>query len=344
MTNSSSHPKTPAPKLRSRLLKFLLILVSTVLFLIGSGFLYEALSSSSARKNYPAPGQLVDAGGYNLHIRQLGAGAPTIILEAGSGETSLSWRDIPEKLAEHATVVTYDRAGYAWSEQADTERTGANIVRELHTALQNAGLPGPYLMVGHSLGGMYARLFTQTYPEEVAGLVLIDARPENDDRETKPILEAEHYTGNPSASMLALFKRSGVLRLFQDQLLSGLVAEQDRAQFINVISTPAYFAAKEQEAALASSTEDAIRGQHFGFGALPVKVIARGQPQDYAAFGISGEGGRRLEAIWQEGQRNMLKLSSNSELIVAEKSGHMVIHDQPELVVQTIRRMLAAGK
>ncbi|WP_341348118.1 alpha/beta hydrolase [Paenibacillus sp. FSL H3-0469] len=342
MTNSSSHPKPAAPKSRSRLLKLLLILVSAVLLLAGSGFLYEAVASHSARKSYPAPGQLVDAGGYNLHIRQLGAGAPTIILEAGSGETSLSWRDIPEQLAEHATVVTYDRAGYAWSEQADTERSGANIVRELHTALRNADIPGPYLMVGHSLGGMYARLFTQTYPAEVTGLVLIDARPENDDRETKPILAAENIAGNPSASLLSLLKRSGVLRLFQDHLLTGLVAPQDRGAFINVISTPSYFAAKEQEAALASSTEDAIRGQNFG--SLPVKVIARGLPQDYASFGVSEDAGRRLEAIWQEGQRSMLNLSSNSELIVAEKSGHMIIHDQPELVVQTILGMLAAGK
>ncbi|MEK3792242.1 alpha/beta hydrolase [Paenibacillus sp. FSL R7-0204] len=339
MTNSSSHPKPAAPKLRSRLLKLLLILVSAILFLIGSGFLYEAIAASSARKSYPAPGRLVDAGGYNLHIRLLGAGAPTIILEAGSGETSLSWREIPELLAEHATVVTYDRAGYAWSEQADTERSGANIVRELHTALKNAEIPGPYLMVGHSLGGMYARLFTQTYPDEVTGLVLIDARPENDDRETKPVQAAENIAGNPSASLLSLLKRSGVLRLFQDQLLAGLVASQDRGAFINVISTPSYFAAKEQEAALASSTEDAIRGQSFG--SLPVKVIARGLPQDYASFGVSEDAGRRLEAIWQEGQRNMLSLSSHSELIIAEKSGHMVIHDQPELVVQTILGMLA---
>ncbi|MEK4850839.1 alpha/beta hydrolase [Paenibacillus sp. FSL H7-0756] len=342
MTHSSSHPKPAAPKLRSRLLKLLLILVSTVLLIIGSGFIYEAISASSARKSYPAPGQLVDAGGYNLHIRQLGAGAPTIILEAGSGETSLSWRDIPEQLAEQATVVTYDRAGYAWSEQADSERSGANIVRELHTALKNADIPGPYLMVGHSLGGMYARLFTQTYPDEVTGLVLIDARPENDDLETKPILAAENIAGNPSASLLSLLKRSGVLRLFQDQLLAGLVAPQDRGAFINVISTPSYFAAKEQEAALAVSTEDAVRGQNFG--SLPVKVIARGLPQDYASFGVSEDAGRRLEAIWQEGQRSMLNLSSNSELIVAEKSGHMIIHDQPELVVQTILGMLAAGK
>ncbi|ETT40397.1 alpha/beta hydrolase [Paenibacillus sp. FSL P4-0338] len=338
MTHSSSHPKPVAPKLRSRLLKLLLILVSAILFLIGSGFLCEAIASHSARKSYPAPGQLVDAGGYNLHIRQLGAGAPTIILEAGSGETSLSWRDIPEQLAEQATVVTYDRAGYAWSGQADTERSGANIVRELHTALKNAEIPGPYLMVGHSLGGMYARLFTQTYLDEVTGLVLIDARPENDDRETKPILAAENVAGNPSASLLSLLKRSGVLRLFQDQLLAGLVAPQDRGAFINVISTPSYFAAKEQEATLTSSTEDAIRGQNFG--SLPVKVIARGLPQDYASFGVSEGTGQQLEAIWQEGQRSMLKLSSNSELIVAGKSGHMVIHDQPEVVVQTIQGML----
>ncbi|WP_405115493.1 alpha/beta hydrolase [Paenibacillus sp. FSL K6-1217] len=338
MKNSSNHRASAGPKLRGRLLKLLLILISLSVLIAGSGFLYEATSSTLAAKDYPAPGKLVDAGGYKLHIRQQGSGAATIIMEAGSGETSLSWRDIPDQLAEAATVVTYDRAGYAWSEQADTERTGANIVRELHTALQNAGLPGPYLMVGHSLGGMYARLFTQTYPEEVTGLVLIDARPENDDRETKPILEAEHYAGNPSASMLTLLKRSGVLRLFQDQLLEGLVAKQDRAQFINVISTPAYFAAKDQEAELASTTEDAIRGQHFG--TLPVKIIARGLPQDYTAFGMSEEAGRRLEDIWQAGQRGMLSLSSDSELIVAGKSGHMVIHDQPELVVKAILSVL----
>ncbi|NQX49256.1 alpha/beta hydrolase [Paenibacillus tritici] len=338
MKNSSSNRASAGPKLRSRLLKLLLVLVTLAGLITGSGFLYEAIASTSAAKDYPAPGKLVDAGGYKLHIRQQGAGAPTIIMEAGSGETSLSWRDIPEQLAEAATVVTYDRAGYAWSEQADTERSGAHIVRELHTALQNADLPGPYLLVGHSLGGMYARLFTQTYPEEVTGLVLIDARPENDDRETKPILEAEKVAGNPSASLLSLLKRSGALRLFQDQLLKGLVAEQDRGAFINVISTPEYFAAKEQEAVLAGSTEDAIRGQNFG--ALPVKVIARGLPQDYASFGVSEEAGRQLEAMWQEGQRNMLNLSSNSQLIVAERSGHMIIHDQPELVVQTIRSVL----
>lgn len=318
--------------------KLLLIVLSAIILLIGSGFLYEAIASNAAKKQYPAPGKLVDAGGFKLHIHKQGTGSPTIILESGSGETSLSWRDIPDQLAKSATVVSYDRAGYAWSESSPNERTGANIVRELHNALMNEGLPGPYLVVGHSLGGMYARLFTQTYRDDVMGLVLVDARPENDERETAAILKAEKFAGNPSAAILTILKRSGVMRLFQDSLLEGMVAKEDRGKFINVISTPSYFAAKEQEGNLASSTEDAIRGQNFG--ALPVRIIARGLPQDYASFGFSEAGGKQLEAIWQAGQRSMLQLSTDSKLTIAEKSGHMIIHDQPELVIETILSLL----
>ena len=119
--------------------KTLLLTVLALALLIGSGFVYERIASEQARRNDPPPGRLVDAGGYRLHIHKFGAGSPTIVLEAGSGETSLSWRDIPEQLAAYATVVSYDRGGYAWSEPASTERTGANIVRELHAALEQKG-------------------------------------------------------------------------------------------------------------------------------------------------------------------------------------------------------------
>lgn len=124
-----------------------------MLLLIGAAFLYEWFASSQAKKDFPPPGTLVQVGGYQLHIHKQGNGSPTILMEAGSGETSLSWRDIPAELAQHATVVTYDRAGYAWSESAPTERTGANIVKDLHAALEKENIRGPYVMVGHSLGG-----------------------------------------------------------------------------------------------------------------------------------------------------------------------------------------------
>uniref|UniRef100_UPI00403F1924 alpha/beta fold hydrolase n=1 Tax=Paenibacillus sp. FSL W8-0426 TaxID=2921714 RepID=UPI00403F1924 len=322
------------PKRKFRVLKFALLFFCSVLVVIGAGFLYEWYASSQAKDDFPPPGKLVEAGGYKLHIHKQGNGSPTIIMEAGSGETSLSWRDIPSELARHATVVTYDRAGYAWSEAAPTERTGANIVQELHLALQNEGIDGPYVMVGHSLGGMYARLFTQMYSNEVQGLVLIDARPEDDERNTKALLQQDHFKGNPPAALLSLLKLSGSFRLFPDFMLEGLVAEQDRDAFINVIATPSFFRAKEEEGNLAYTTEDAIRGQKLG--SIPVRVIARGLPQNYAQAGISTEVGHQLEAIWQAGQRNMMNLSSDSKLIIAEQSGHMVIHDEPELVVKTI--------
>jgi pimeloyl-ACP methyl ester carboxylesterase len=315
-----------------------LILLAVIVGFIGSGFLYEAIASHTATKNYPPPGKMVDAGGYSLHMVKKGSGAPAIIFEAGSGETSLSWRDIPDQLAPYATVVTYDRAGYAWSEEADSDRTGANIVAELHTALKAEGIEGPYIMVGHSLGGMYARLFAETYRDEMAGLILVDARPENDERDTKETLKAEHFAGNPSSWEIKLFKRSGLLRLFQDVLLEGMVAKEDRGHFINVISTPAYFDAKENEGKLSYLTEDAIRGQDLG--ALPVRILVRGIAPDYASFGISEEGGRKIEEIWRAGQEAMLNISSDSQLTIAEKSGHMIMKDQPELVVEVIQELL----
>ncbi|SDG48924.1 hypothetical protein SAMN04488542_1486 [Fontibacillus panacisegetis] len=109
-------------------------------------------------------------------------------------------------------------------------------------------------------------------------------------------------------------------------------------RFVNVIAKDSFFEAKEEEAELAGTTEDAIRGQHLG--SLPVRIIARGLMQDYTKAGISVEGGHMLESIWQTGQRKMLEISTDSQLIVAEKSGHMIIHDQPELVVETIRNLL----
>lgn len=322
-----------------RVLKFITLLFCTALMVISAGFLYEWYASVKAKGDYPPSGKLVEAGGYQLHIHQQGSGSPTIILEAGSGETSLSWRDIPNELAKYATVVTYDRAGYAWSESSPTERSGANIVKELHTALEKEGIGGPYIMVGHSLGGMYARLFAQTYRNDVEGLVLIDARPEDDERNTKDLLKQAHFQGNPPASLLSVLKLSGSFRLFPDFMLEGLVAKQDRDAFVNVIATPSFFHAKEEEAALAYKTEDAIRGQNLE--SIPVRIIARGLPQNYAQAGISDDIGKELESIWQAGQRNMLNISEDSELIVASKSGHMVIHDEPDLVIQTILQLLS---
>ncbi|WP_025716119.1 alpha/beta fold hydrolase, partial [Paenibacillus sp. 1-18] len=197
-------------------------------------------------------------------------------------------RDIPEKLSSFATVVSYDRAGYAWSEEAATLRTGENIVRELHVALKNADVQAPYILVGHSLGGMYSRLYAQTHRDEVAGLVLVDARPENDARRTNEIYAKEQPKVNPSPLVSILLEKSGAFRLFPNFMLAGRVEAQDRKSFVNIVASPKYFRSVAEEGDRASTTEDAIRGQHLG--SLPVRVIARGIRQNLTQFGISKNG------------------------------------------------------
>ncbi|MFD7522206.1 alpha/beta fold hydrolase [Paenibacillus chitinolyticus] len=315
------------PKKKAKWKIVLLIVLSLIVLTVGSGFVYEWIASEQAKRNFPPPGKLVDVGGYRLHIHKIGAGSPTILLEAGSGDTSLSWKNIPKQLAEFATVVSYDRAGYAWSEKANTERTGANIVREFHTALEKEGIGGPYIVVGHSLGGKYARLFAQTYRDEVSGLVLVDARPEIDERDKKFIDEQEKLQGDPPASLLKLLKMTGGIRLFKGFLLDGLIAKEDQDQFINVIAQPSFFDAREEEMNLQQTTDDVIRGQNLG--SLPVKIITHGV--------VPPERNKQVEEIWQAGQRNMLNISTDSQLIVAKKSGHYVFYDEPELVVNAIR-------
>ncbi|GIP23859.1 alpha/beta fold hydrolase [Paenibacillus sp. J22TS3] len=330
----------PRKPRKSRWIKIVLGVLAFMLILVGAGFGYEWYASKKAEADYPPPGKLVDVGGFRLHILKKGTGSPTILLEAASGETSQSWRKIPDEIAKFATVVSYDRGGFGWSDKAVTARTGPNIAQEFHTALKREGIQGPYIIVGHSLGGMYARLFAQEYQQEMAGLVLVDAKPVGDDLKTAPILEQEHFQKpTPSSGISKLLKQSGAMRLFKDILLEGLVRKEDRDVFVNVIAQPKYFDAVDEEAKNIPITEERLKNQHLG--KLPVRVITRGQiPPEVKQMGLSPDAGRKIEEIWQAGQRDLLKISEDSKMIVAKNSGHYIIHDEPGVVVDVIGQLV----
>ena len=165
------------------------ILATLTLASLGAG--YETARESAGQIAYPAPGALVDVGGHRLHLNCTGSGSPTVVLEPGLGETSMGWVRIAPVVAADTRVCVYDRAGRGWSEAAE-DRQGADVAAELHTLLHRANEPGPYVLAGHSFGGLYVRSFAAQYPDEVAGLVLVDsttpahgtaptpARPSND--------------------------------------------------------------------------------------------------------------------------------------------------------------------
>ncbi|MGH6635885.1 MAG: alpha/beta fold hydrolase, partial [Gammaproteobacteria bacterium] len=121
------------------------------------------------------PGRMVHIGTHRLHIWCLGEGRPSIVLDSGVGGFSLEWTKIETDLAPEFRVCSYDRAGYGWSDPGPVPRTTARIVEELHTLLSRAAVPGPYVLVGHSFGGYNMLRFAKKYPQEAAGLVLVDS-------------------------------------------------------------------------------------------------------------------------------------------------------------------------
>ncbi len=143
--------------------------------LAGSGVTYQYFGTISDEIVYQPLGKRVDIGGYKLHMIDEGSGGPTVVIDAGVGCNSLDWSLVQPEIAKFTRVITYDRAGYAWSDASPLPRTSATIVQELHVLLQNSDVPGPYILVGHSFGGCNMMLYANTYPDEVAGIVLVDS-------------------------------------------------------------------------------------------------------------------------------------------------------------------------
>src|SRR5215208_3427476 len=141
---------------------------------------YQAIATELAERAYPAPGEMVDVGGYSLHINCVGQDSPTVVLDAGSGGFSAHWVRVQREVSGTTRVCAYDRAGMGWSEMGPDPRDAKQITSELHTLLSKAGIEGPYVLVGHSFGGMDMQTYTARYPNEVAGLVLVDSSTEPD--------------------------------------------------------------------------------------------------------------------------------------------------------------------
>jgi len=139
---------------------------------IGGG--YETVAEA-LDEDPPMPGQLIDVGGHSLHLRCGGSGSPTVVLEPGAGLMSSVAGWITPAVARETRVCVYDRAGHGWSELADSPQDGAQIATDLHTVLERGDVPGPYVLAGHSFGGLYALAFAAQYPDEIAGLVLVDS-------------------------------------------------------------------------------------------------------------------------------------------------------------------------
>ena len=310
------------PRKRRWLRRVVLLVVGLIL----AGTAYETIAEDTDRRAFPAPGQLVDIGGYRLHINCTGTGSPTVVIDSGWGNWSLIWTQVQRDVARTTRVCSYDRAGMGYSEAGPLPRDAEHMAVELHTLLERAGIAGPYVMVGHSLGGIPVRVFAHNYPTEVSGIVLIDSMSPRQGSEHAAVApeQASEASGGLLPTVLA---RIGLVRVLAGPL--GIVGElpaEIQAQFTAFTVIPRGVQAWADEGASMSASlaqADAIKS----LGDVPLTVLTAGlnDHKDWAAM-----------------QAELLQLSSNSRQIVVENSGHGIQIEQPQAAVTAIVDMVLA--
>ncbi len=174
-SQTNFHPQTTLHQSHSRWVRWLTVLLLVIIGLPLAGFSYQTVAAGKDLLDYPMSGEQIDVGGYRLHLYCEGTGSPTVILDALQPGTVANWAWIQPEIARTTRVCAYDRAGLGWSDAAPASYDARQNTYDLHTLLQNAGIEPPYVMVGHSLGGLYSRVYASQYPQEVVGMVLLDA-------------------------------------------------------------------------------------------------------------------------------------------------------------------------
>lgn len=268
-------------EMHSRARVWLLNPVLVVLVLFALGGAYERISQATA----PAVamrGQLVDVGPYRLHLECTGSHGPTVVLEPGAGGSAASMGLIAAAVARDSRVCVYDRAGRGWSDPATSPPDGAQIATDLHALLNRAHVPGPYVLAGHSFGGLYVRTYAAKYPDEVAGLVLVDSTAANDEPVSQP--EAASYSVvKHVSSLFATTSRLGLGRLLADTSFSGLPPKYRHDARATAATAKEMSGALDEYGVANRSAAEAGRLRSLGAKPLIVLTAERGNSQGWMA-------------------------------------------------------------
>jgi pimeloyl-ACP methyl ester carboxylesterase len=246
-----------------------------------------------------------------------------VVIEAGLGDWSTGWDVVQQEVAKATRVCTYDRAGWGWSEAGPLPRDATQFAKELHTLLQNANIPGPYVMVGHSLGGFAVRVFVHEYASEVAGVVLIDSMSPRQFTQSQDGVQSQIGTQSQPFSLPAMLARFGIVRLIARPLgIMPSVPSEENAYFSRMVSPQSAQTLTNESQGMPASSAEASAVQTFGDLSLIVLTAKLNE--------ISG---------WQEWQTELLQLSSNSQQLFTE-SDHNIHFEEPESAIAAILQMV----
>ena len=323
-----------------------------VAVLIAAGALYQRIGAYHDRLRYSGSGRWIDIGrGCSLYLLEQGSGGPTVLFESGIAATNLNWRHIQETVSQFTHTASYDRGGLGWSSPASSARTPGNIAIELHTMLEGAGIKPPYILVGHSFGGLVMRRYALLYPEDVAGVLLVDPMrceewPPMDPSKQSNLDRGRRLTGYaiPIAhcglarlAVTSLFCRSGRL----SHLLAGVAGDGGRHVLGRIKdevskmphevwpivaahwSRPSYYVGmcNHVEAVPDTVREMQDAGPILG---IPVRLLTPGKASPLC-------------------QHSLTRIGDNVQQIIAPASAHWIHLDEPSLVVDSIREMVVAA-
>lgn len=320
-------------KKHSRVKRVFTIAGLIIIGLIILGFAYEQISEFVDARTLKPPGEMVQVGDHDLHIYCTGTNVnnnPTVILEAGGGDNYTTWHRVQPEISKYTKVCSYDRSGLGFSQRTTDQRTNADIVGELETLLNNANVNGPYIVVGHSIGGIYTRLFTKQNISQIKGLVQIDPGVEEMakfDNEPTPLIM------NIQSGIIEFLFRIGVARIVMhldpkiasiDPDIANIEIAFKSTMMINKNKYPEGYKTFDNIQEIESASN---------FGMLPVVVFSADQSEQQAIASF-GENAKNWHADLAK------KLSNNSKYIMVENSSHYIQNDQPQIIIDQIRSLM----
>jgi pimeloyl-ACP methyl ester carboxylesterase len=325
----------PKRQVRIWLKRGVIGLAITVAGLASIGAIYQAIATANDRRIYTPPGQMVDIGGRRIHMVVMGhdSGQPTVILEAGMASFSSNYYWVQNELAASTRVVAYDRAGLGWSDPFSEPQDAYQSAHDLHAALQKSGIAGPYVIAGHSYGGLVVRAFTDLYPNEVVGMVLIDAS-HPDQWAHIPVSQDGKFNGWANI-LTAFFARLGVVRIFhlESGLYTGLPQRQ-ADEMEAILARPESWQRSGEALLIWNERTRPQINQARSLGDLPLAVLGVTEQPIY---------GDVLTSL----QNELPSLSSNSVHFVEEGATHENLvseRQHAQVVAEAIRSVMQAAQ
>jgi pimeloyl-ACP methyl ester carboxylesterase len=333
-----------------------ILVLQTLAALASAGLTYQVAGAIRDRRRFAAPGTLTPVGRHRLHVRCEGAGTPAVILEAGIAASSLTWSRVQPAIAQVTRVCSYDRAGLAWSESTSAPRSMESIVSELRLLLERTAVPPPYVLVGHSFGGLIIRAYARSHPAEVAGLVFVDPlHPEEwcePSSQQKKMLRGGIFLSRVGA----VLARLGIVRLSL-ALLSGGAPGAPR-RFSRVFGRQAAALVEHMVGEVQKLPQDvlpsvqahwsnpkAFRGMWQHLQAMPACSADLMRGTDNLAnipVIVLSAAERRLR--WLEADEALARASVSGRHIIAPYGGHWVHLDHPDVLIEAISVLVSSTR